>query len=90
MTDDQIRQLATDAVRAMMTKLRWQEDRTTACGAIFVASFNVLRSTAGDKFVRGLLHGALAVLDTSKPGAGTPACTDFHVQFFDHIKDPPA
>lgn len=68
MTDDQIAKIATDAVRAMMAKLRWQVDRRTAYGVLLMVSLKLLRLTEGDEFVKGWLRGALVELDTSKPG----------------------
>lgn len=64
MNDEQIAKIATDSVRAMMAKLRWQSDRKVAYGVLLMISLKLLRAAEGEEFVKGWLRGELSELET--------------------------
>ncbi len=67
MNEESISRTVLKAVNAMMKVFRSEVDRKTAYTYLLMLSLQVLRHAKGDEYVRGLLHGELANMDTPLP-----------------------
>jgi len=69
MNEESISRTVINAVHAMMKVFRSEADRKTAYAVLLMLSLEVLRRAKGDEYVRGLLRGELANMDTPLPNA---------------------
>ena len=67
MTEDEICKRALDALGGLLNQFPTKEEKSDALGAVLITTYNLLRTTEGDEFMRGWLESALADVMSNPP-----------------------